>query len=559
MSDNNNNNDDENWQYRYAQQRTNVNLSEINEQEEKESSSDNSAKNFLNEDLKRKISMNPFNDYDASQQTSGLDTMNTTDNVVFGNAELAYVVGRHDMKKTSSQLQLKLRSSQDMSLLRQSATSSNHNSQPKTPSSSGNTSGHTNHRSSNSDLTVSTNLLFGSLHSQTPYLHNSSSGSNSNKSRSKRNSQSSKINFNNSITNNNNNNGQDMFESYYKHYNATKPIPVNEAGVTFSPETAIGDMNKQKNLEKKKTRGEEGNTTNEMTLGSNESRTISSKIQQASYQRKTMKGHQLNAKHLSVYQLNPAQSEQISKKVLKKITHLSVVHNVSLKSVALVVFVPVLVPMLTFLVSKSDFIKWSISKEVSLLDLTTDERDEDYDDEDDGEKEKRKVQDNPYAFSSNSAKSMHSDSASSASNYRIEELGYFGLVSMRVSRNLKAQKKRNGGNGNDNDDSNNGREKNVNNGEGDGERHVGFNPTPKYIPLPPMIIEDPVAVDIDYTRLRHYLDTVPDSSSSNNEFLHISLSQWNGFIFRLRLLMWSYFAFWIVGAVVCIVLVIVLT
>lgn len=458
MTDSNRNSSD-NWQVLYAQKRSNATL--------------NRSIHSDSEDERRynvtQPPITPMNDYKQGRVNVGQETTSISENEAIRNAELAYVVGRHDMK-SNSQLQVKLRSSQDL-VLRQSAltnSTSNANLIQKTPSSSMNTSGYQ-QRSSNSDVTVSTNVLFDSPNSHP--AQQASNGGNSN---------NSKYTGNENMPNTQRSNKeQDMFVSYFKHHNVTKPLPMTD-----------------------------NQSQSKASLHTNNSKTISSKIQQASLQRKTVKGNQLNTNRLSVYPLPKTTEFQLSKAALENITKLHIFHNVSAKAVAMILLIPVVIPVLAVL-PKSQFVKWVISKDSIILNCKLDSL----------------AEDNPY------------------SNYHINDLGYFGIVAMRIEEELKQNQRHS---------------KEVARAKkaaADGEKHVGFSESPQYV----TVSDDPIFVDIDYTRLMHYLDTSPESSRTDSEFLHVCLTQWKNFLLQMNVIMWFYFSIWLIASVICIVLVAVLT
>lgn len=459
--------DADSWQFRYTKQRSNLELNTGTTG----SDDGNESRGYPG---KQNQSINPMNDYEPVPKSAGLETTHTMDNVVFGNAELAYIVGRHDLK-TNSQLQLKLRSSQDLPLGYGVMRSNSNVTQQKTPSTMNGSSFA--HQSSNSEVTVSTNMLFDSPKSRT-----NESNSNSGNSKSAEGNKNASVGSRNNIFDPNNNSRQTADQKQYQNYKATKPLPILE---TQSP-------------------------TNRSLL-SNNSQTISEKLQQAAHQRKTIKGHQMNTKHLSVYQLQKKPEHQISREKLLEITKLELLHNTSLKSFLVLLFVPVTIPIVLLMISKSQFLKWIISKETSFLDLDVEPI----------------TEENPY---------------SSFSNYHSNELGYFGIISMVLEHSLQKQLEM-------------GNEKFMNDNKANTEsreRHVGFTENPEYIPH---AVADGVYIDVDYTRLKHYLDNIADISEHDSEFLSICLTQWNVFIRRMHVYLWGYFAMWLAGAVVCIVLV----
>lgn len=580
-------NNSHNWQDRYAEQRAHNNVLQIDD------NSSNSSFNFnLDDELRdshytqyltdnqeeiTKVSHNyisPMSNgestyLDQHGKTTGLETINALDNVELGNAALAYVVGRHELAPSASQIELKLTDSQAIDNVRRKhrtfmsvdssqdkSSGSNHRFsyyQTKTPSTGnfshyGNNSDQNpsqthknNHHSSTSDLTVSTHILFDSPESQKvlsekakpTYYNNSSSSSGSLRIKKKA------VKKNEEVLDKNEN----MFVGYYKNYNATEPLPPQSQSNTNILEQ--GNFEKENysashgsyNFQQPQTNRSFSNSDNSLASNNSANPLLSMKIQKASHQRKTKKGHILNTKHMSIYQYqkpndvytngnlkketsNDISSSEvfISKNRLDSVLKLTLTGNLCWKYILPCLLIPILGPILIVFLDNATFLKLCICKEKTLQEI-------DY------------IEENPYSTSKNG---FHN-------GYSTMEIGYFGIISLWLeheissSSNNKAAKQ----NSEKNEDLNR-------------EKKVGFKDTTSVINFPVDII-DPICVDVDYTRLKYYLNNLHYADGNiKSEFLRTCLEEWESFLYRVRLITCLYSGLWLILSILCIILILVL-
>lgn len=581
MSDNSNYNNSRDWENRYAQQRTHNNNLNFDDH------SSHSSFNFDIEDELRdshhtqyltdnqeditKVShniMSPVSNGDTTYldnngKTTGLETMFALDNVELGNAALAYVVGRHELAPSASQIELKLRDSQAFENIQKEnhtfmsidssqdkSSLNNHRFsyyQTKTPSTSnfshyGNNSHQNfrshkhNNRSSTSDITVSTHILFDSPDSRKalsdkgkPTYPNSSNSTSSGSIQNKKKAMTKNEEF---LEENGN-----MFVGYYKNYNATEPLPPqSQANTNILVQSDFDKENNTTNdlydLQKPQPNRSFSNSDTSMLSNNSANPLLSMKLQKASHQRKTKKGHVINTKHMSIYQyqqptdvytngiLNKDLSAStispevyISKHRLTSVLKLTINGNLSWRYILICLFIPILGPILIVFLDNATFLKIAINKEKTLQEI-------DY------------IQENPY-----SKNQFHN-------GYSTREIGYFGIVSLWLEHEISSSLGHTP-------------VKKEENEEGHREKKVGFRDTASVINFQPEIT-DGVLVDVDYTRLKYYLNNLHYRDGSiKSEFLRICLKEWGSFLYTVKLFTCLYFGLWLILSILCIILIIV--
>lgn len=419
---------------------------------------------------------------DTSGKTAGLETMNALDNVEMGNAALAYVVGRHDLRPNNSQVVLRLRESQ----VRTQETSSPEKSsnshrysyyQAKTPSTSNlSEENRRKHHSSTSEATVSTHVLFDSPES---HINEKEEGL-------PRGSKTTNEDF---LEENGN-----MFVGYYKNYNATEPLPPQNMS---NLESQHGSMSLK-------------STPSNMNP-------LSTRIQKATHQRKSRKGPLLNTKHMSLFPQGVTQDSReiyISRERLESVVGLSM-DMMSVRFFLLCLLVPLMGPILVLWLDNATLLKISISKERTLQELDV-------------------LEENPYASIKNN---FHN-------GYSTREIGYFGIIALWIEHEISG--------------TNDVPERKEIKEDVEREKKVGFKDTTSVINYP-MEITDPVSVDMDYTRLKYYLNNNKfNDKNIQSEFLKICLGEWWSYLHLVKLIIWLYFSLWLILSVLCIILVLVL-
>lgn len=417
-------------------------------------------------------------------KTAGLETMNALDNVEMGNAALAYVVGRHELKPNNSQVVLRLRESQVRTQGSSSPSKSSNSHrysyyQAKTPSTS-NFSEQGNRRnphSSTSDATISTNVLFDSPESQAinekEELVPSGSGT-----------------ANPDILEGKGN----MFVGYYKNYNATEPLPPQNESISGTNQEGMSLKSTPSNMNP-----------------------LSAKIQKATHQRKSRKGPLLNTKHMSMFPQGPVQDSQevfISRERLESVVHLSL-NMMSVRFMLLCLLVPLMGPVLVVWLDNATFLKLSICKEKTLQELEV-------------------LEENPYASMKNN---FHN-------GYSTREIGYFGIIALWIEHEIKSTQDVPA--------------KKETQEDVAREKKVGFKDTTSVINYP-VEITDPVSVDMDYTRLKYYLNNKKfNEENIQSEFLKICLGEWWSYLYLVKLMLCLYFGLWVILSILCIILVLVL-
>lgn len=414
---------------------------------------------------------------ETSGKTAGLETMNALDNVEMGNAALAYVVGRHELKPSNSQVVLRLRESQARAHESSSPSKSSNSHrysyyQAKTPSTSNisEPNRHTPHAST-SEATISTNVLFDSPESQAVKTGSGDAGPATGYPKG----------------------SENMFVGYYKNHNATAPLPAQDESLGVASQKSMPVENTP-----------------------SDTNPLSAKLQKATHQRKSRKGPLLNTKHMSMFPqgaVHDSQEVYISRERLESVVHLSV-GMMSVRFVLLCLLVPLMGPVLVVWLDSAALLKLSICKEKTLQELEV-------------------LEENPYAGINNS---FHN-------GYSTREIGYFGIIALWIEHELKSTQ-------------NEPAAKDTH--DVTREKKVGFKDTTSVINSP-MEIPDPISVDMDYTRLKYYLNNKNfNEETIQSEFLRICLSEWWSYLHLVKLMLCVYSGLWVVLSVLCIILVLVL-